>query len=352
MAKVFHKISQGRNRRIVLCAFAQSAATESRLLMIDDGLSCHDIRAGYTALPKRLPSNAGSCNRIDRRPQPFERFAPKSESADSSTFMSSGSEHPPEFQTASVEIELGGKKLRMQMSVNTGPARPANFLPLFRSVADSFVSAAIQSVEAAGGKVSCRNNCGACCRQAVPITEIEARRIRDFVNEMPEPRRSEIRERFAAAREKLEEAGLLPRLLGEEKITPEGRIPFILEYFRQGIPCPFLENESCSIYSERPIACREYLVITPAENCANLNPETVKCVKVRGDVTKAMERIGADDATGPRKWVPLILAGEWADAHPDETPKRPGMEVVHEFFNHLCDPIAPESGAEHAGMGL
>jgi len=266
--------------------------------------------------------------------------------------MPTAPDDPAEYQTANVEMTIGDRKLRMQMSVSSAPARPANFLPLFRSVADSLVGMAVQSVEAAGAKVSCRNNCGACCRQAVPITEIEARRIRDFVNEMPEPRRSEIRARFAAALEKLEKAGLMPRLRGEEKVTAEGRIPFILEYFRQGVPCPFLEDESCSIYLERPIACREYLVITPPENCANLSPETIKCVKVRGDVTKAMEQIGADDPSGPRKWVPLIMACEWADAHPDETPGRPGTEVVREFFDHLCDREVPEDEIDQDKIGF
>ncbi len=202
--------------------------------------------------------------------------------------MTSHSEDPAQTQTATVEMTVGDRKLRMQMSVSSAPARPADFLPLFRSVADSLVGIAVQSVEAAGGKISCRNNCGACCRQPVPITEIEARRIRDFVNEMPEPRRSEIQARFVAARRRFEEAGLLPRLLGEEKITAEGRIAFILDYFRQGVACPFLENESCSIYAERPIACREFLVITPPENCAKLSSEGIKSVKVRGDVPKAM----------------------------------------------------------------
>ena len=39
-----------------------------------------------------------------------------------------------------------------------------------------------------GVRVSCRAGCGACCRQLVPIAEAEARRIRDLVEAMPEPR--------------------------------------------------------------------------------------------------------------------------------------------------------------------
>jgi Fe-S-cluster containining protein len=34
------------------------------------------------------------------------------------------------------------------------------------------------------------------------------------------------------------------------------------------MPCPFLEDESCSIHPDRPLVCREYLVTSPAELCA------------------------------------------------------------------------------------
>ncbi len=43
-------------------------------------------------------------------------------------------------------------------------------------------------------------------------------------------------------------------------------------YFHLGIACPFLEDESCSIHADRPISCREYLVTSPAVNCADPKP--------------------------------------------------------------------------------
>ena len=49
--------------------------------------------------------------------------------------------------------------------------------------------------------------------------------------------------------------------------TAEERTELAYEYFKHGIACPFLEDESCSIHPDRPMACREYLVSSPAENC-------------------------------------------------------------------------------------
>ena len=155
-----------------------------------------------------------------------------------------------------------------------GPTRLRQLLPLVQSFADAVVEGAAKGAEEQGLKISCKKGCGACCRQAVPISEVEARRIRDVVNELPEPRRSQVRARFAEARRRLAEAGLLDDLLHPGDWALRGNASFSLKYFYLGIPCPFLEEESCSIYADRPLTCREYLVTTPAENCARLGPES------------------------------------------------------------------------------
>ena len=50
----------------------------------------------------------------------------------------------------------------------------------------------------------------------------------------------------------LKEAGLLPQLLQREHLNDEEYTALATAYFQQQIPCPFLEDESCSIHAERP----------------------------------------------------------------------------------------------------
>src|SRR5262249_50959750 len=148
-----------------------------------------------------------------------------------------------------------------------------------------------------------------------------ARDIRRIVAELPEPRRSEVTARFAAARQRLAESGMLERLERRDEWAEGASREVGLEYFRLGIACPFLEEESCSIHPERPVACREYLVTSPAEECARPSPEGVRMVKMPMKVWTALARFDPVPA-GARmiRWVPLILALDWADAHPDEPP--------------------------------
>jgi Fe-S-cluster containining protein len=170
----------------------------------------------------------------------------------------------------------------------------------------------------------------------VPISEPEARRIRDLVEALPEPRRSTVRARFAEAHQRLEQAGLLETLRHPDQWATDRFNPVGLAYFGQHIACPFLEDESCSIHPDRPMACREYLVTSPAANCAHPSAETIDRVKMPKSVWSAVARL---DPVAPSdrfiRWVPLILALEWVKSHPEEPPRRPAPELVCAFLEQL-----------------
>jgi Fe-S-cluster containining protein len=247
---------------------------------------------------------------------------------------------PQPAESVAVEVALSGPdwQLRTTMSVPTDAIRLRHLLPLVQSFTDAVVDAAVRVAEEQGNTVSCTKGCGACCRQLVPIAEVEARHIGDLVERLPEPRRMEIQARFAEARRRLEEAGLLEALLHREQWTDGQGRSVGLRYFQQGIPCPFLQEEACSIYADRPLACREYLVTSPAAHCAQPTADTVRCVQLPVAVWTAVARF--DDVPASARcirWVPLILAPEWAQAHPDALHPRPGPELLRTLFDHLTD---------------
>jgi Fe-S-cluster containining protein/SAM-dependent methyltransferase len=252
--------------------------------------------------------------------------------------MSTSRKSDPESVTTNIELATADWSLQTTVSVPAGPMPAKELLPLAQGLADVVVKAAIENVEDTGKQISCRKGCGACCRQLVPISEIEACDIRDLINELPEPRRTEIRRRFAQARQKLEESGLLGDLSKSDQWSEAEVQSLGLKYFYQGIPCPFLEKESCSIHPRRPISCREYLVTSPAENCAEPDQKSVEIelVNVPIKIWPALARLD-DPSPGSRfiRWVPLILAPEWVESHPAEPSERPGPEWLRELFNNL-----------------
>ncbi len=249
--------------------------------------------------------------------------------------MTSEPEPTPATVTAHLELTILGQPVRGQIEMPTTPVRLMDMLPVLQSLADVVVDLAARKSEEEGHPVSCKKGCGACCRQLVPIAEVEARRIRDLVNDLPEPRRSLIRARFVEARRRLEETGMLEKLLRRDEWNDNYR-SIALAYFGLKIACPFLEEESCSIYSDRPVVCREYLVVSPPEHCARPTPETVKGVAMPARLWTILARFDEVPAgQGTLRWVPLSLAPEWADAHPEEPSPRPAPEFFRAIIERL-----------------
>jgi Fe-S-cluster containining protein len=243
--------------------------------------------------------------------------------------------------TADMRVAIGGHPVHLQITVPTGPARIRDLLPVFQGLADVVVDVGEQQVVRTGQAISCRKGCGACCRQLVPVSPSEARALARVVAALPEPRQSEVRRRFATALEQLRAAGVLEPLLDRDREESTPLRPLGLAYFRQGVPCPFLEDESCSIHRDRPLACREYLVTSPAAECACPTPETVHCVPLPARTSAALRRLERDAAPDEAEWVPLVFALEYAAAHPDEPAPRPGQLLLANFFACLSGEPAP-----------
>jgi Fe-S-cluster containining protein len=254
----------------------------------------------------------------------------------------------PEAVTAHIKLSLSGRVVSAEIQVPTAPVSPLEFLPLFQQFTDAVMDIAVEDAAAHNQTVSCRKGCGACCRQLVPISEMEAHWIRDLLHAMPEARRTAVRARFDEARRRLNEAGLLEKLLQRETLKLEEITPLGEFYFDLGIPCPFLDDESCSIHRDRPLACREYLVSSPAENCAHPRPETIEKIEPFGKPSLIAARLGEETSAEFMPWVPLTLALEWAEDHPDSIPLRPGTEIMEEFFARLSAQNSPPMPTEEA----
>lgn len=237
--------------------------------------------------------------------------------------------------TATVDLVLDEQPLRMQLTVPSGPTTPGRLLPLLRGLTDAVVDSAVEKNAAQGRPISCCEGCGACCRQLVPIAPAEAHRLCQVIDAMPEPRRNEVLNRFEGAHAKLAATGMLDRLRAPARMDEASRRQLGIDYFRHGVACPFLEQESCSIYAERPLACREYLVTSPAAHCAQPTPDSIDRLPIVARVSRALWKLEADQDKVELPWVPLITALEWAQVHQEAPPTTSGPAQIELLFRLL-----------------
>lgn len=239
--------------------------------------------------------------------------------------------------SAKVKLEGNGFAMSFQVTVPAGPTAVADLLPFAQALSDAIVHETTRLVQEAGQTVTCSSGCGACCRGFVAITQAEARQLHAYIGALPATRRADIEARFEQAHQQLEAAGLLKVIQTAESWSAADYQAMVSAYFPLGIACPFLENESCSIYQVRPITCREFMVTSPARHCAELDSAGVRRVtlplQVFHAVARWQETQARDDCLEP--WVPLIVAPYWAQSHPDSEPTQTGPQLLQSLLNRM-----------------
>ena len=222
-----------------------------------------------------------------------------------------------------VEFRVAGRPVRIETQVPDRPARLDELLPALRTMDDRLIDAAVAKVEAEGERISCTKGCSACCRaQPVPVTPPETLALALLVEALPEPRRAAVRAAFAAAVERLRAAGLYEVYMRrEEGITRAAAEAVARRYMALALVCPFLKDDACSIYVDRPFVCRQYLVTSPAALCAAPLDNPVKPVPMPAAFATAMLEAGEAVSGRTQYTVPLALALEYAAAHRNELTK-------------------------------
>lgn len=219
-------------------------------------------------------------------------------------------------------------------------------VPLVAEVADDLLGAARALVDAASAAliadpdldVSCRAGCSACCSQAVPVSAAELRSVVAAIARLPAERRAEVARRAVEVRAAARTAGFSADSLAEAGDDPVARTKVAWRYFALDLPCPLLHDDVCSIRDDRPLACREYLVVSDPVHCAAPPPgdsdhgDQVVRVRSRRDVRRGFENVSAAFGEPGRQVLSLALAEALCHGPP------------------LSPPAAPRSGPALAAM--
>jgi len=203
------------------------------------------------------------------------------------------------------------------------PADPAfmsltDLVPEAFRLADRLVRQAQERAARCGLQVQCCKGCGVCCRYLVRISLPEALFLAERIQQTTHPRREDLLARFARVREVLQQEWLYEDLRGgltsaQVDITyPHRLYLFSRSYLELGLPCPFLEDDACSIYAYRPTTCRQYVVTSPSSRCVNPFMENVNRVSRDLDVPDLLSEVTADLLGEPATLLVLSLAPEWA----------------------------------------
>jgi len=268
----------------------------------------------------------------------------------------------PSTERLQVSIQTPAGPVSVAFEVDHGLVPVTAIVRPLRHMGEEAQALEVRQVQAGGGQVSCRKGCAACCRMLVPISAPEAFSLAESMAAWPETRRQAAWTRVREAQKRLDQAGLLSQLrdladashqLGDEEFEPVNRA-----YFALRLPCPFLVEESCSIYEDRPAACRELQVTSPPEFCEDPERKPVRPVPIPLRISTALAQLWADLVGGPVRFIPLPLALDWAERRASEHRRAwRGQELLEkaldkvwwylnrELAHRRSSPAVPRKGA-------
>lgn len=245
-------------------------------------------------------------------------------------------EKDQELETGEFTIMIQGQPVEMEMTLPAKPVRARAVLPVIQNMSNSFVQVGENGIVEQGKEISCKKGCGACCRHLVPVGEMEAHNIARLVNEFPEPKRAEVKQKFADAVEHFQKNGWLEKLNSLLSMTNQERLDLATEFFYEGVSCPLLEDGACSIHKDRPLVCREYLVTTPAENCSDPSNNEIDRVFFPTALSTPLRDLGKNpelEASPP--FLPLMMSLAWAEKFPESKENKTGKEWMTNFLKNV-----------------
>ncbi|MEW8051657.1 MAG: YkgJ family cysteine cluster protein [Candidatus Thiodiazotropha sp.] len=245
----------------------------------------------------------------------------------------------PLTETVTAEFRVGNRSIRFSAQFVNETIQLHELLPFFQNITDKVVEIAIAEVNESGKRISCQSGCGACCSQLVPISKAECVALLNLIDSFPEDRRAEVRARFAKNMEALEEAvpGLLNELGKAALAHDKKRIKAVgLVYFGLNLPCPFLQNQSCSIHPHRPLSCREFLVVSDPVYCAKPDPAVVENVVLPKRVSQVLYQLSSRDTDKDIGFMPMIqLLARAGTVQFDQPAPAPAIDWVNRFLEAL-----------------
>ena len=246
----------------------------------------------------------------------------------------------PSVERFEIALNTPAGRLNTTLDVPTGFVPITSIVPVTRRLGEEMLKLEELRARDTGHSISCRMGCAACCRMLVPLSPPEAFFLRDYVAQLPDDRQAKLRQKIADAKAALASHDLLERLqdvaeattpIRDEELDPINRAYYALRH-----PCPFLENEICTIYEARPAACRELLVTSPAELCDDLVQNPVRPVPVPARIGTVLGMLWATMTNSSPRLIPLPLALDWAEQHRHEASRTwTGSDLIDQMLDKM-----------------
>lgn len=242
----------------------------------------------------------------------------------------------PNREIIGLEIQWTDRSIGIHAAVSDEPATLADIVPLARTISDRIAAASVEKHRRDKCRIPCRKGCSACCSYLVPISVPEAIRLGyDIRGRNAHEQKKMIRSSLLAARRILKHEP--PAVSLDESVSEAARHDTALQntsdwYRNLDVTCPFLVNRACSIYAQRPLACREHMVEGTSAGCSGVSDDS-EVVRPPLRMVEVLGQLAAELEAMPVEAVILPLAVAWNEINAERADRCwPAPMMVRRLF--------------------
>jgi len=248
-----------------------------------------------------------------------------------------------------LELEILDERLRFCIGVIDERVRLADIVPLAHTISARIADIVIARNRRVGIDIVCRKGCAHCCKNLVPLAVPEAFRLKEYIYSMPRDQRDAmLRLCLLAARDILAEE--LPEFFASQTATDSiDGLAFLSDlsrwYVSLGVCCPFLSENICTIYENRPLACRDYFVHGGGSVCANADVAT-EPVKMPVPMVEVLGQLAGELEDDDIEAVILPLTPVWCEQNVDRGQRTWSAKTMAERFVEIVKARASENSMQ------
>ena len=241
------------------------------------------------------------------------------------------------METLSLELDILGKPACFHINVARGQAGLSAMAPLARALSTKLALATLERLRESGKSVPCCKGCSACCSYLIPLSVPEAFCMAEELSALP-PEKGRV-----LLQSSLDTAKTILEQMPEDFNTDESPADSGIRSSQLGawyaglkLHCPFLSDNLCVMYDQRPIACREHVVTGSVASCNIEGTDEPDVTKMPVSVLECLGRLAAELEQSDVEAIMLPLALPWAQENTERSKRTwSAVDMVEQFIHIL-----------------
>lgn len=168
-----------------------------------------------------------------------------------------------------LKLDIFGESIPFRFRYKDEPATLLDIAHVAKSLSERINPIVQRKVYESGFAIPCGAGCAACCCFLILLSPPETiRLVEEIAMKMPIKQRKDLIQSYGEVAKRT--FGQLPKHLipkNADNVSNSEIRDISNWYTALQQPCLFLRNDSCSIYTQRPIVCRDFLVTGTSSHC-------------------------------------------------------------------------------------